>query len=457
MTGGKYTCLVILLCLSFVVQAGSAEDSLSVPFNGQTLYIDGDATFLRTVNVPQIEALWRDTQAELTGDKAESAVALLNEKGVAILSPWLFQALSLCEKWFARTEGKVSCRNGALLSYWQQHIYDDGPMERREARRLARQSRVAKVQLDKTTLTANVLSGEQLIWNLTFLNDGIVLDRIYQYLSSLGAPTGLRLRLNGLTVNLQERGAENGKAEERQIIFAASLNGRARKIMPGAAQFGVLDHSDGWPVSERDVRGVANSATEAAMVAYLGAVASTRELAQFADEKSQVYIQTIDRQERVFATPGYYSKVGMANETRSFDMTMTLPEFNIPNYHGPYVAVWLTNNRLEIVKHLAIRGNSERWLSELRTWWRKVGRMNSDLIDGFAGATRKNHSLTLHWDGYNEAGKPEPDTLLVLHIEVAREEGGRDYIKVPLDLSAPWQDKIVITGTGEIGTIALWQ
>ena len=91
----------------------------------------------------------------------------------------------------------------------------------------------------------------------------------------------------------------------------------------------------------------------------------------------------------------------------------------------------------------------------MRVWWRKIGRTHEDFIDGFAGATRKNKPLHVLWDGYDEKGQPVKQTKLVLNVEVAREDGGRNYQKIPLDLEALMKQPLHAVGKGEIGEVSV--
>jgi len=126
--------------------------------------------------------------------------------------------------------------------------------------------------------------------------------------------------------------------------------------------------------------------------------------------------------------------------------------------------VWISDDKNRLVKSLALRGTSERWLSELRTWWRRVGRKESgrkeagrnseSLIDGFSGATKKNTPLHIVWDGLDDYGNAVIDKQLVLHVEVAREHGGRSYEKIPFAVDELTQP-IEVKGSDEIASIKL--
>ena len=169
-------------------------------------------------------------------------------------------------------------------------------------------------------------------------------------------------------------------------------------------------------------------------------------------------LKLIDENGRVFTSNTYTARTSGKNKAEknghAISIDITLPLFDIADYRGPYVSVWISDEKNRLVKSLALRGTSERWLGELRTWWRRVGRKNEGLVDGFAGATKKNAPLHIEWDGLDDFGQSANSSSLILHIEVAREHGGRSYEKIPFtfdSLTSP----ITVTGTDEIASITL--
>lgn len=120
-------------------------------------------------------------------------------------------------------------------------------------------------------------------------------------------------------------------------------------------------------------------------------------------------------------------------------VTITIPQMKVSEYHKPYVAVWLEPAGGGTTRTLAVwydikKGGAEpgtKWLADLRTWWRKGGRSLKMPADGVTGATRAPGSYRI----------PLPANLApgayTLHVEAAREEGGRELVSVPLTIPAP--------------------
>lgn len=135
-------------------------------------------------------------------------------------------------------------------------------------------------------------------------------------------------------------------------------------------------------------------------------------------------------------------------------VTITIPPIKVSEYHKPYVAVWLEPAAGGPARTLAVwydikKGGNEpgtKWLADLRTWWRKGGRSLKLPANGVSGATRAPGAYRI----------PLPANLApgayTLHVEAAREEGGRELVSVPLAIPAP---KGRASGKAELGAVTI--
>jgi len=121
-------------------------------------------------------------------------------------------------------------------------------------------------------------------------------------------------------------------------------------------------------------------------------------------------------------------------------------------YHSPYVAAWLENDKNQAVRNLVLWRTKAKWLKDIRRWWRKIGRKDQQLVDGITSATRGVGSYPLTFKALDDNGNILPQGNYTLFIEVVREKGGRAIVKQAITLSnSPVHHTIKATPeTGEI-------
>ena len=141
----------------------------------------------------------------------------------------------------------------------------------------------------------------------------------------------------------------------------------------------------------------------------------------------------------------------------TIDLAITIPRLSVAEYHRPYVAVWLEKPGDRAIRTLAVwydhdmrGGEGRKWLSDLRTWWRKGGRSAS--IDGVTGATKAPGPQRLSVPASTLRGLAPGEYRLV--IEAAREVGGRDIVQIPVTLGASRPATVSGRGKSELGAIS---
>ena len=119
-------------------------------------------------------------------------------------------------------------------------------------------------------------------------------------------------------------------------------------------------------------------------------------------------------------------------------------------YHNPYVAAWIENDSGKSVRTLVLWREGAKWLKDLRTWWRKVGRRNKDLVDAVTSATRPAGDYKLNFVALDDQDQPLAQGNYTLKVEVVRENGGRAIIKQKFSLNGQAQS-YQLKATGETG------
>lgn len=143
------------------------------------------------------------------------------------------------------------------------------------------------------------------------------------------------------------------------------------------------------------------------------------------------------------------------------NLTVTLPRLNVAEYHSPYVAIWIEDERRQAT-HVALwydvamaDQEGQEWLKDLRQWWRRGGRALSLPVDGLTGATKGPGQYSIDTQ-ISDALTKLPAGKYRLMVEAAREVGGREVLQLPLEL--PLDDAslpISVKGSSEITEIKL--
>lgn len=153
----------------------------------------------------------------------------------------------------------------------------------------------------------------------------------------------------------------------------------------------------------------------------------------------------------------------LASEAHSADLKLTIeiPQLDVAEYHRPYVAAWIEQDgkvaaNLSVWydgKHADKKGN--KWLKDMRLWWRRAGRNLDMPVDGLSSATRPvgKHSIDFKSSAPPLAALKPGEYELV--VEAAREVGGREAVRVPFT----WPVKAAVSqsakGSAELGDIVL--
>ena len=105
------------------------------------------------------------------------------------------------------------------------------------------------------------------------------------------------------------------------------------------------------------------------------------------------------------------------------------------SYRRPYVAVWIEDEEGNDVRTLALWIERQRWLRDLRKWYR-IHRRDKDLIASVSRATRRPGAYELVWNGKSNDGEDLPTGNYVLCMEVAREHGTHQMMRAPFRTEA---------------------
>jgi hypothetical protein len=142
----------------------------------------------------------------------------------------------------------------------------------------------------------------------------------------------------------------------------------------------------------------------------------------------------------------------------SIDLTVTIPQLKVAEYHRPYVAIWIEQVGTANVRNLAVwyqfgkeKNEGNKWLRDLRTWWRKTGRTLDNPVSGITGATRAPGPQAIPF-GPKQVGPLAPGNYELV-VEAARESGGRELLRLPFAWPPKGAATVNAEGKTELGAV----
>ena len=144
------------------------------------------------------------------------------------------------------------------------------------------------------------------------------------------------------------------------------------------------------------------------------------------------------------------------------EISIEIPKLDVAEYHKPYVAVWLEGPDKKVAANLAVwydvanaKKEGDKWLKDLRQWWRRTGRELTVPADGLTSATRAPGTHDLKLDAGHPALKDLAAGQYELIVEAAREVGGREVLRIPLQWPPKEGTSLDAKGEHELGAVAV--
>ena len=144
------------------------------------------------------------------------------------------------------------------------------------------------------------------------------------------------------------------------------------------------------------------------------------------------------------------------------NVTVTVPQLQVAEYHKPYVAVWLEKADGSVAANLSVwydikkrDAEGTKWLKDMRQWWRRTGRELSFPVDGVTQPTKPAGAQALSFsEGKNPMPKLAPGQYKLM-VEAAREVGGRELVSIPFEWPAKQAANLSAQGSSELGLVKL--
>lgn len=143
-------------------------------------------------------------------------------------------------------------------------------------------------------------------------------------------------------------------------------------------------------------------------------------------------------------------------------LTIEVPRLEVAEYHRPYIAAWVEKADRSVAANLTVwydtemkDAEGEKWLKDIRQWWRKSGRSLKMPVDGVSSPTRPVGVHTITIPEKVAALEPLTDGEYSLVVEASREVGGREMLRVPFKWDGKTAVDVSLQGKTELGKIQL--
>lgn len=153
------------------------------------------------------------------------------------------------------------------------------------------------------------------------------------------------------------------------------------------------------------------------------------------------------------------SAPALAADPGMMEVSVTIPQLKVAEYHRPYVAIWVEKAGAP-AKTVAIwydhdmkNNEGTKWLRDVRQWWRASGRSMRFPANGVTGATRAPGTHRIAFSRAQLGAQAPGDYVLV--IEAAREVGGRELLRIPFRWPAKAGAGGRPAGKTELGTVSI--
>jgi hypothetical protein len=146
----------------------------------------------------------------------------------------------------------------------------------------------------------------------------------------------------------------------------------------------------------------------------------------------------------------------------TLELTVEIPRLNVAEYHRPYVAIWIEDANGNVAANLSVwyavhlkDEKGEKWLKDIRQWWRRTGRALNLPLDGISGPTRPpgRNSVTFDTAKSPLASLAPGDYRIV--VEASREVGGKELVEIPFSWAPGAEAQGSAAGKDELGVVTL--
>ena len=146
----------------------------------------------------------------------------------------------------------------------------------------------------------------------------------------------------------------------------------------------------------------------------------------------------------------------------TLELSIEIPKLSVAEYHRPYVAIWIEDASGKVAANLSVwydvdlkDQEGEKWLKDIRQWWRRSGRSLELPMDGVSSPTKPPGKNTVKFDtSKGPIAKLAPGDYKIM-VEASREVGGKELVEIPFKWAPGTDATASASGKEELGAITL--
>jgi thiamine biosynthesis lipoprotein len=372
------------------------------------------------------------------------------------VSPALFEVLGMYDRWRERTDGALDASAEAVIRVWKAAA--DGGRLPTQAKLDAAVAAVRQAhwRLDAANRTATHLSDTPLV--LASFTKSYILSRAAGVAMKTSGVSSAVVNIGGdlvvrgaitepVAIADPQADAENDPPMAELMIHnraVATSGGYRRGFEIGGRHYShIVDPRSGMPAADViSSTVVAPDAAEAGALATAFSVMKPAESQKLAQSIPGVeYLLVRKNGERVASREfrgilrtksGIPPSNGTWNAAMELTIHVELASPLLGFAKRPYLAAWVEDSNRSAVRTLALWYRKERYLDELRAWYRAQG---NDPRPSVSSATRGPGKYAIDWDGKDNRGNYIRAGKYTVFLEVAREHGTYQLMRQELDFN----------------------
>jgi hypothetical protein len=146
----------------------------------------------------------------------------------------------------------------------------------------------------------------------------------------------------------------------------------------------------------------------------------------------------------------------------TLEISVEIPKLNVAEYHRPYIAIWIEDASGKVAANLSVwydvdlkDQEGEKWLKDIRQWWRRSGRNLELPMDGVSSPTKPPGKNSMNFDTAKSPIAMLPPGEYKIIVEASREVGGKELVEIPFKWAPGGEAQGAAQGREELGAVTL--